>query len=338
MNIDLPPQQTTNLNNARTNQQSAIEMDDSTLSSDHVSDFIKSMVLRYRIERAIKKNDAQQITTGVQIVDLQSNRTLVAHDENTVHFAASVNKIPIAWLILQDLRAGTITMDTMLTWQPSDVRAGFGVYDQPGAPLQATVGDLLHDMLNPSGNTAVRALVNQGMGGAAAVNTRLAAYPEIPNTRLQPLDANRFYVGNTTAKESVWILRELMKVNDPLNLHLVNAMATNPFTDISVRSQLAGNEYIMLVNKVGLLDDVEGNNRHDVGIIINSRTQKSYAYSLLSTSPYESETATPRAERSLKEMGRSILRFAGDKKKQQLETFGTEGTRAAQTETGRILY
>lgn len=337
MNIDLPPQQTTNLNNVSTKQLSAVSMDESMLSNDNASDFIKGMVLRYRIERAIRKNDAHQITTGVQIVDLQSDHTLVAHDENAVHFAASVNKIPIAWLILQDLRAGTITMETVLTWQPSDVRAGFGVYDQPGAPLQATVAELLHDMLNPSGNTAVRVLVNQGMGGAAAVNARLAAYPEIPNTRLQPLDANRFYVGNSTAKESLWILRELMKVNDPLNIHIMNALSTNPFTDISVRSQLAGNEYIILVNKVGLLNDVEGNNRHDVGIIINTRTQKSYAYSLLSTSPYESETATPRAELSLKEMGRSILRFAGDKKYKQLETFGLEGQRA-RVETGRVLY
>ena len=38
--------------------------------------------------------------------------------------------------------------------------------------MQATVKDLLFDMLNPSGNTAVRVFVNQSLGGADAVNER----------------------------------------------------------------------------------------------------------------------------------------------------------------------
>lgn len=318
-------------------QHSRLKIDESQLTSDHLGDHFKSLVLRYRIEQAIRKNNAYQIVSGVEVIDLQAGSTLVSHEQDGVHFAASINKIPIAWLVLQDLRNGDLNMDMVLEWQPGDVRGGFGKFDQPGAPLRATVGELLFDMLNPSGNTAVRVLVNQGMGGAAVVNTRLAAYSEIPNTRLQPLDANRFFIGNSTAKESLWILRQLTSLQDPPGVFVLNALSTNPFTDISVRSQLAGNEYIVLANKVGLLNDVDGNNRHDIGIIINTRTQKSYAYSLMTTSPFDSETATPRAEQSLKDMGRTLLRFAGDKKQKTASAEGLD-THRDKAVTNRIVY
>lgn len=336
MNIDLPPQQFGAPTLPAVGQYSNLTMDESILSSGDLGDHFRSLALRYQIENSIRKNDAQQITTGVEIVDLQSSRSLVTHAQDSIHFAASVNKVPIAWLILQDVRSGALSMETVLTWQPSDVRGGLGEFDQPGAPLQATVSELLHDLLNPSGNTAVRILVNQGMGGAAAVNARLSAYPEIPNTRLQPLDANRFFVGNTTAHESLWILRQLMQVQDPPGVFVTNSLSTNPFTDISVRSQLAGNEYVILVNKVGILNDADGNNRHDTGIIVNTRTQKSYGYSLMSTSPADSETATPRAEESLKEMGRKTLRFSGDKKGVSQDTSTLR--KQLQAEQSKILY
>ena len=64
---------------------------------------------------------------------------------------------------------------------------------------------------------------------------------------------------------------------------------------------------------MGQLNDPDGNNRHDVGIIYNTKTHKSYGYSFLTTSPNASETATIRAEESLKDMGRLTLRFAGNK-------------------------
>ncbi|HJQ08285.1 MAG TPA: serine hydrolase [Candidatus Saccharimonadales bacterium] len=318
-------------------QHQSISANESMLSRDDVGQLAKSIILRNHVKHSIRKNNSQQIITGVEIIDLQTDQTIVGHHKNTPHFAASINKLPVAWLVLQDLRNGILDLEQVLTWQASDVRAGFGQFDQPGAPLQATVGDLLYDMLHPSGNTAVRVLVNYGLGGAAAVNARLATVPDIPHTRLQPLDANRFYVGNTTAKESVWILEQLMATNDSYKVFIKNALATNPFNDISVRSQLAGNDYVVLVNKVGLLDDVEGNNRHDVGIVYNTRTYKSYGYSLMTTSPFESTTATPRAEESLEEMGRSLLRFSGDKKAQKLPDAQTY-LRQQNIEQGRVLY
>lgn len=335
MNTDLPtPNNPLYISQQR--QISILSTDESVLSSNNVSDFFKSLTLRYKIEQVIKKNNAEAITTGVDIVDLQINRTLISSHQDTEHFAASINKLPVALLLLQDLRAGVLNMDQVMTWQPSDVRGGFGFYDQPGAPLQATLGEVIHDLLNRSGNTAVRILVNGALGGAASVNDRWSTMPELSHTYLQPLDYNRFYLGYSTPHDSLWSMQQLMTTQDAYSEFMKNSMATNIFTDNSVRSQLAGNDFVVLINKVGLLDDVDGNNRHDVGIIYNIKSHKSYGYSLMTTSPFDSTTATPRAEESLEDVGRYLLRYAGDK--QHTSSLGTQKLRQLQPDSTKILY
>lgn len=305
------------------------------LQNEGASDFIKKLILGYYVSKTIQKNEEQSVITGVQIVDMQSGRSIVSHNADEQHFAASINKLPVVLLILEDLRAGRLTMEQTVSWTVSDVRAGAGVYDQPGAPMRAKVKDVIFDLLNRSGNTAVRVLVNQVLGGAAAVNERWSHIPELSNTRLQPLDANRFYVGNSTARDSMWVMSKLMERQDSYAKYVKNAMKDNIYSDISVRSQLAGNNYITLVNKVGLLDDIEGNNRHDTGIIYNAKTKKAYGYSLFTTSPSDDAEATPLAEQSLKDMGRYTLRFSGDKKIK--EGVGPRAVNLQQRES-RILY
>jgi len=159
------------------------------LSNPATADSFKAVVLEHYINQVIAKNEHDQIVTDVSITDLQSGKLLVGHDLDTEQFAASVNKLPVAALVLSDLRAGKISMDTQLTWQESDVRAGAGVYDQPGAPTTGTVQDVMFDMLNPSGNTAVRILVNYVLGGAAQVNTRIVNELGLQHTYLQPVDS-----------------------------------------------------------------------------------------------------------------------------------------------------
>lgn len=297
---------------------------------------VKEIILRHIIQAVIKKNDRAGVTTGVTIMDLQDQHTMLGHNQDQEHFAASINKIPVALLVLEDVRAGTLDLDQIMTWQESDRRGGFGVYDQPGSPLQAPLRDVLYDMLNRSGNTAVRISVNYGLGGAAAVNARFAAEPQLSHTYLIPLDANRFFLGNSTTHDSLWAMSELLKTQDAPGAFMKNALATNIFTDFGVRSQLAGNDYIVLANKIGLLDDVDGNNRHDVGIIYNTRTHKSYGYSFFTTSPFGSPTATPQADQSLKDMGRFLLRFSGDRAHRMAEPFTTE--RAQPQPESKILY
>lgn len=308
--MDMPPSDVPPL--ASQHQVSSAELKD--LSRDDVGDAFQGLRLRHYIEKIIAKNERMNVTTGVSILDLQSQHAITAHNLDTEQFAASINKIPIAQLVLSDLRSGRLHFDQIITWTPEDVRAGRGTFDQPGAPLQATVEALLFDMLNPSGNTATRILVNQGLGGAAAVNSRFASELHLRHTYLQPLDPARFYLGNSTARESLQSLSGLLTTHDSYGTFVQNALASNVYDDYGVRSQLAGNDYIVLANKVGILDDVDGNNRHDVGIIYNTRTHKAYGYSLMNTAYGEAyNAATSQAGASLADMGLGILRFAGDR-------------------------
>jgi beta-lactamase class A len=290
------------------------------LEREDTKQLIKEIYLRHFLKKAINQNEAESVLTGVTVKDLQSDRTVFSHNQNTEHFAASVNKVPIALLVLEELRAGRLNLDQMVTWQETDRRGGFGLYDQPGAPLQAPLRDVLYDMLNRSGNTVVRGTVNYLLGGAAAVNARWAAEPQLSHTYLIILDESRFYLGNSTPHDSMWALQQLLKGQDSYTDFMKDALTTNIFSDFGVRTQLQNSDFIVLTNKIGLLDDVEGNNRHDVGIIYNKRTNKSYGYSFFTTSPFDSPTATPRADQSLKDMGLFTLRYAGDKKR-----FGGKG-------------
>lgn len=304
-------------------QQEELRTEIKELSRQEVGESFRSVRLRHYIDKIITKNEKAGVTTGVSIIDLQSQQPIIGHNLDTEQFAASVNKVPIAQLVLQDLRSGKLQFDQVLTWTADDVRAGRGVYDQPGAPTQATVEALLFDMLNPSGNTAVRALVNYGLGGAVAVNTRFSGELGLQHTYLQPLDANRFYLGNSTASDSLKVLRQLLATTDTYGAFVKNALVTNVYTDFGVRSQLAGNEFIVLANKVGILDDVDGNNRHDVGIIYNTKTNKAYGYSFMNTAYGEAyNTATAQAGVSLADMGAGLLRYSGDKSTDSAKAFG----------------
>src|SRR5438876_8852887 len=104
MNTPLPPNYSSPTA-PQTLQADTLNMDESMLSRNNVGDYFKGLILRYRIEQVIKQNDEQAVVTGVTIADLQTDQTLVTHNTDTEHFAASINKLPVSLLLLQDLRA-----------------------------------------------------------------------------------------------------------------------------------------------------------------------------------------------------------------------------------------
>jgi hypothetical protein len=44
----------------------------------------------------------------------------------------------------------------------------------------------------------------------------------------------------------------------------------------NMKGLLDGNDFIVLANKVGILDDLEDNNRHDVGVVYNTKTRQAF--------------------------------------------------------------
>jgi beta-lactamase class A len=309
---------------------------DSAQELDGLSQLGRSIWLKYQLQKNIKQNEDQQILTSVTVQDMQSHHYVTQHNNSNEHFAASVNKVPITMLVLEELRAGHKTLDTVLTWQESDRRAGAGVYDQDGSALQAPLRDVLFDLLNRSGNTAARILVNGVLGGAAAVNTRLSQDHGLQHTYLIPLDANRFYMGYTTSQESLKVMEKTLANQDQYGQFVKNALVTTIHTDRGAKA-VPVSDYIVVAAKAGWLDDPDGNNRHDTGLIYNTRTNKVYGYSFLTTAPNSSQTATLRGEQSLIDMARATLKYAGNKAKQQPVSQPMTLSAPQQAE-GRILY
>lgn len=305
--------------------------------------YAKQLILKLQLAQQVQRNEKDGIDTSAIVYDITDNKPIYSHNVNYKHYAASVSKLFVTSLLLEDLRQGKTTFDTRLTWNTSDKREGEGKYDAKGAPLTGTVRDVLFDMLNQSGNTAVRAIVNQVLGGAAAVNQRYKTeYPQLSVTKLQPVAGtpSGFLLGYTTPAETDFILDRLYNQTDSYGVFVKHALATNIFNDYGPRSQVKDTTNITVIDKQGMLDDPEGNNRHDVGVIENAQNGHKLRYVLMTTN-YEQPAGplTEKASTSLQAFGRDMLRFEGDstRQTQKQQTFKAEGSARIQINQ-RIVY
>ncbi|HET6746645.1 MAG TPA: serine hydrolase [Candidatus Saccharimonadales bacterium] len=304
--------------------------------------YAKRLILKLQLARQVKENEQKGIDTSVIVYDMTDKKPVYSHNTDYVHWAASDSKLFVTSLLLEDLRAGKITLNTQLSWTASDRRAGAGIYDSDSSPLTATVQDALFDMLNRSGNTAVRAIVNKALGGAEAVNQRyLTEYPELKVTKLEPVaGTDKFLLGYTTASEIDFIIQKLASNYDSYTAFVKNALATNIFDDYGPRSQVKDKENILVIDKQGQLNDPEGNNRHDVGIIENKKTGHMLRYVLMTTN-YEQPAGpiTNEATTSLQAFGRDMLRFEGDRApKPQEQQNQLKVQDAPEVENGRLVF
>lgn len=294
-------------------------------SQDTITDGTKLEILNRRIYEIITQNEAASVNTAVSLFDMSLAQQVITNKDTQPQFAASINKLPIAFILQQDLRSGSLALTDTVTWTEAERLGGYGSFDQAGAATSATVGELITDMLTRSGNTAVRVLVNYTLGGPENVNDRLGQYAELPATRLQIVNGNSFYMGNTTSAESLWTIQQLLLGNDEFQSYMKEALRGNIFDTTGVKSQLAGNGFVVLANKVGILDDPAGNNRHDVGIIYNTHTGQTIGYSFMTTTPYDK--GSEQAQNSLVSMGHETLQYAGDTPVQAM----TDGGKGAGT-------
>lgn len=299
---------------------------------------VKRLLLKAKLIKQTRENEKLGIDTSVMVYDITDNKWVYRHNIDYVHFAASISKMFVTAVLLEELRSGSTTLDTVLNWDVSDRRAGAGMYDADTSPLSATVEEVLFDMLNRSGNTAVRIIVNKVLGGAAAVNERYEQdYPNLEVTRLMPVDANRFILGYTTPAESDFILKHLYNQTDEYAAMVKDALATNIFSDYGPRSQVQDTENITVIDKQGQLDDPTGNNRHDIGVIENARNGHKLRYVLMTTNFQQpSGDVTGKAVLSLQEFGKDMLWFEGDRALQTQQSVNSHSD--SQTEQGRMIY
>ncbi len=302
--------------------------------------YAKRLILKNQLAKQVRENEKLGIDTSVIAYDLTDQKPVYSYNVDYVHYAASISKLFITSVLLDELRSGNASLDAVVNWSASDRRDGAGVYDSDGSPLSATVREVLFDMLNHSGNTAARIIVNKALGGAAAVNhiyeTR---YPQLHTTRLQPIDENRFLLGYTTPAETDFILSRLYGQQDGYAEFVKHTLATNIFDDYGPRSQVKDKDNITVIDKQGQLDDPEGNNRHDVGVIENAQNGHKIRYVLMTTN-YEQPAgnATNAAIASLQEFGRDMLRFEGDGVTQPGANRNLRTHAPESVERGRTIY
>jgi len=123
--------------------------------------------------------------------------------------AASLNKLAIAGWLDTDPKRLVYNDLHSLSWKPSDRKEGAGHYDKGNSPLSATYPDLLRDMLERSGNTAMFVL---GRWNVPDINGWLKR-EGYTKTRLVPKGPGHFETGTTSPSEALRLLINLVGKN-----------------------------------------------------------------------------------------------------------------------------
>ncbi|MBD2166069.1 serine hydrolase [Calothrix membranacea FACHB-236] len=114
------------------------------------------------------------LTPGVLLVDLDTG-SYVDINSSASFPSASTIKIPILVAFFQDVDAGKIRLDEMLTMQQSMIAGGSGNMQYKPAGTQYTALEVATKMITISDNTATNMLIAR-LGGIEAVNQRFRSW------------------------------------------------------------------------------------------------------------------------------------------------------------------
>lgn len=129
-------------------------------------------VLKAQLQKMAAEN--AELTPGVYAIELDTGAYLDLN--GTLSFsAASTIKVPILIAFFQDVDAGKISLDDVLTMKAEQIAEGSGEmqYSEPGT--QYTALETVTKMITISDNTATNMLIER-LGGAAVLNQRFASW------------------------------------------------------------------------------------------------------------------------------------------------------------------
>jgi beta-lactamase class A len=233
---------------------------------------------------------------------------LIEGDADRVVEAASVQKLAVAVAVLAKVDDGDLALDRRLRLRPEDVLGGSGLYHlQPVWGDELTLANVLTALLLVSDNTAVR-LCGQVCPGPE-VNERLAALG-CAYTRVRPLpdQPHRFFLGETTARETAGLLRGL---TDGTLLSLASRAfllgvlrAPSGYHD-GVRRRMSSAER----SRVATLRGADEDRRHEVGLVVGEDASRTLVYAFLADGLTEPDDygGTHPAVRAHAALGRALL-------------------------------
>ncbi len=108
---------------------------------------------------------------GVYVKHLGTGEEAMVRGDSAFN-SASVIKIPVLVLALQQAERGNLSLDERVEIQADDLRPGSGIFQQHDLGLRPTMRDVLLQMIITSDNTATDIAI-QRVGGVDAVNTWL---------------------------------------------------------------------------------------------------------------------------------------------------------------------
>jgi beta-lactamase class A len=114
------------------------------------------------------------LTPGVFLVDLDTGGYVSINADNSLP-AASTIKVPVLIAFFQDVDAGKIRLDEMLTMQKEMMVGGSGNLQSQAAGTQYAALEVATKMITISDNTATNMLITR-LGGIEAVNQRFQSW------------------------------------------------------------------------------------------------------------------------------------------------------------------
>ena len=228
---------------------------------------------------------------------------------NAVVEAESVNKLAVATAVLDKIDRGLLALThTVQVTSDIVIADGDGIFRLDGAyPSTITLGHVLAALLTISDDTAVRLC---GLVAPAAEINQILVSKGFPNTQVTPVaNPNRFYLGQTTAKEMHDLLAALVGgtlLSSASTTYLLGLIRSPiAFTD-GIRRTMSSDERARVATKAGWLDDV----RNEAGIVFDASGSPQLIYSLFANgmpSGADDFGATNPAVQARGVMGRSWL-------------------------------
>ena len=234
---------------------------------------------------------------GIFLVDLDTGAYL-DWDSSATLAAASTIKVPILVAFFQDVDAGAIRLDELLTMQPEMIAAGSGDLQYKQAGTQYTALEVATKMIIISDNTATNMLITR-LGGAAALNARFRDWGLSATSINSPLPDVEGT--NTTSPKDLGSLMSLVNQGK-----LVSLRSRDRLLDIMQRTQTNSllpqglGTGAIIAHKTGNI----GSLLADVGLV-DMPTGKRYLVAVMVKRPHNDVTA----EELIRQISRTVYDY-----------------------------
>lgn len=227
------------------------------------------------------------LTPGIFVYDLDTTNYLSVNGDNPFS-AASTIKVPVLVAFFQDVEAGRIKLDDILTMKENDVATGSGDMQFQPVGTEYTALETATKMIVISDNTATNMLIRK-LGGAYALNRRFQSWGLTSTSIRNPLPD--LEGTNTTSPRDLVMLMTFVSHGELLSLrsrdqmlHIMERTQTQTLLPqgIGPGAQIAHKtgDIGSMVGDVGLVDMVNGR-RYGITVLVQRPHNDSRAQELI---------------------------------------------------------